>query len=103
MNPMRYKNEKHQSEFEEAIRKKDKKDYAMMAALYLLTADLRLWNLSRNHTLPSLSAVAYISTATPLSETPYRWKRLPSGRPWENTRALFGTQATANETADFPP
>lgn len=49
MNPMRYKNEKHQSEFEEAIRKRDKKDYAMMAALYLLTADLRLWNLSKRH------------------------------------------------------
>lgn len=49
MNPMRYKNEKHQSEFEDAIRKKDKKDYAMMAALYLLTADLRLWNLSKRH------------------------------------------------------
>ena len=49
MNPMRYKNEKHQSEFEEAVRKKDKKDYAMMAALYLLTADLRLWNLSKRH------------------------------------------------------
>ena len=49
MNPMRYKNEKHQSEFEEAIRKKDKKDYAMMAALYLLTADLRLWHLSKRH------------------------------------------------------
>ena len=50
MNPMRYKNEKHQSEFEEAIRKKDKKDHAMMAALYLLTADLRLWNLDRKST-----------------------------------------------------
>lgn len=49
MNPMRYKNEKHQSEFEEAIRKREKKDYAMMAALYLLTADLRLWNLSKRH------------------------------------------------------
>lgn len=49
MNPMRYKNEKHQSEFEVAIRKRDKKDYAMMAALYLLTADLRLWNLSKRH------------------------------------------------------
>ena len=49
MNPMRYKNEKHQSEFEDAIRKKDKKDYAMMAALYLLTADLRLWHLSKRH------------------------------------------------------
>lgn len=50
MNPMRYRNEKHQSEFEDAIKKRDKGDYAMMAALYLLTADLRLWNLSRRHT-----------------------------------------------------
>ena len=49
MNPMRYKNEKHQSEFEDAVRKKDKKDYAIMAALYLLTADYRLWNLSKRH------------------------------------------------------
>lgn len=49
MNPMRYKNEKHRQEFEEAIRKKDKKDFAMMAALYLLTADLRLWNIVRRH------------------------------------------------------
>ena len=49
MNPMRYKNEKHQREFEEALRKRDKKDYAMIAALYLLTADLRLWNLSKRH------------------------------------------------------
>lgn len=39
MNPMRYKNEKHKNAFEEAVRKKDKKDYAIMAALYLLTAD----------------------------------------------------------------
>ena len=49
MNPMQYKNEKHRLDFEEAIRKKDKKDYAMMAALYLLTADLRLWNHARKH------------------------------------------------------
>ena len=49
MNPMRYKNEKHKNAFEEAVRKKDKKDYAIMAALYLLTADYRLWNLSKRH------------------------------------------------------
>ena len=35
MNPMRYKNEKHQSEFEEAIRKKDKKDYAMITVIFV--------------------------------------------------------------------
>ncbi len=48
-NPMRYKNEKHREVFAEAVRKKDKKDYALMAALYLLTADLRLWNMAKRH------------------------------------------------------
>lgn len=37
--PMEFKNEKHRELFGEAIRRKDKKDYALMAALYLLTAD----------------------------------------------------------------
>lgn len=48
-NPMYFKNEKHRTVFTEAVAKLDKKDYAMMAALYLLTADLRLWNLSKRH------------------------------------------------------
>ena len=46
---MVFKNEKHRVIFEEAVRKKDKKDYALMAALYLLTADLRLWNIAKHH------------------------------------------------------
>lgn len=46
---MMFKNEKHRMIFEEIIRKKDKKDYALMAALYLLTADLRLWNMAKHH------------------------------------------------------
>lgn len=46
---MVFKNEKHRMIFEEIIRKKDKKDYALMAALYLLTADLRLWNTAKHH------------------------------------------------------
>lgn len=42
--PMEFKNEKHRELFGEVVRRKDKKDYALMAALYLLTADFRLWN-----------------------------------------------------------
>ncbi len=49
MNPMRYKNEKHRERFAEAIRKKNKKDFRLMAALYLLSSDLRLWNLAKRH------------------------------------------------------
>ena len=44
-----FKNEKHKTVFEEAVRKKDKKDYALMAVIYLLTADLRLWNIAKPH------------------------------------------------------
>ncbi len=43
-NPMYFKNEKHRTAFTEAVAKLDKKDYALMAAVYLLTADCRLWS-----------------------------------------------------------
>ena len=43
-NPMYFKNEKHRTVFTEAVAKLDKKDYALMAAVYLMTADCRLWN-----------------------------------------------------------
>lgn len=42
--PMEFKNDKHREIFMEAACKLDKKNYALMAALYLLTADLKLWN-----------------------------------------------------------
>lgn len=48
--PMNYRNEKHRAAFREAIRRKDKKDYALMAALYLLTADHRLWQTAKRYT-----------------------------------------------------
>ena len=40
---MNYKNEKHRDLFGEAVKRKDKKDYELMSALYILTSDLRLW------------------------------------------------------------
>ncbi len=43
MDPMDYRNEKHRRKFENTIRKKNKKDYRLMAVLYLLTADYMLW------------------------------------------------------------
>lgn len=48
MNPMDYRNEKHRREFENTVRKKNKKNYAFMAALYLLTADCMLWRSVKN-------------------------------------------------------
>lgn len=38
-----YKNDKHRAVFEAAVRKENKKNYALLSALYLLTADGRLW------------------------------------------------------------
>ncbi len=43
-NPMEFKNEKHRKVFAEVAKKLDKKNYKLMSALYLLTADLKLWN-----------------------------------------------------------
>lgn len=45
-NPMYFRNEKHRTVFTEAVAKLDKKDYALMAAVYLLTADCRLWSIT---------------------------------------------------------
>lgn len=42
-NPMDYRNEKHRIAFTEAIKKMNKKDYALMSAIYLLTAEHSLW------------------------------------------------------------
>ena len=36
---MSFKSQQHKSTFKKAIRKKDKKDARLMAAMYLLTAD----------------------------------------------------------------
>ena len=43
-NPMEFRNEKHRKVFAEATEKLDKKNYSLMSALYLLTADLKLWD-----------------------------------------------------------
>lgn len=49
MNPMDYRNEKHRAVFETTIRKKNKKDCALLSALYLLTADAILWQSVRRY------------------------------------------------------
>ena len=38
-----FRNSKHSTTFTDAIKKKNKRDYALMSALYLLTAEFALW------------------------------------------------------------
>ena len=40
---MEYRNEKHRIAFEDAIKKQNKRNYQLIATLYLLTADKQLW------------------------------------------------------------
>lgn len=40
--PVNFRNSKHSISFTDTIRKKNKKDYALMSALYLLTAEFAL-------------------------------------------------------------
>lgn len=47
--PMDFKNEQHREVFSEAVQKLDKKNYALMAALYLLTADWKVWRIAKRH------------------------------------------------------
>ena len=46
--PMNFRNEKHRLAFDEAIRKLNKKNFALMSALYLLTAEHKFTPESRN-------------------------------------------------------
>ena len=44
-----YRNEKHKAVFEEITAKMDKQNYALLSALYLLTADYRLCKIMKHH------------------------------------------------------
>lgn len=48
-NPMTYINEKHRAKFELAARNVHIENYALLSALYLLTADQRLWSCCKHH------------------------------------------------------
>lgn len=64
---MDYRNEKHKTTFEETIRKKDKKNYALISALYLLTADSQLWQSVRHYVVNnaiSFEQIALHGTST---------------------------------------
>lgn len=47
--PMDYRNEKHRFAFTEAAAKRNQRDWLLMSALYLLTAEPALWTTARNH------------------------------------------------------
>ena len=48
-NPMAYINEKHRTRFTLAAKNVHRKNYALLSALYLLTADQRLWSCCKHH------------------------------------------------------
>lgn len=48
-NPMIYLNERHRARFALAAKNVRKDNFALLAALYLLTADGRLWNCCKHH------------------------------------------------------
>ena len=48
--PMDYRNEKHRNTFTEAIKRLDRKDYALLSAIYLLTAEHALWKAAKDKT-----------------------------------------------------
>ena len=47
--PMTYINEKHQTRFTLAAKNVHRENYALLSALYLLTADQRLWSCCKHH------------------------------------------------------
>lgn len=49
MKSMDYRNKKHRDAFIAVIEKLNRKNYALMSAAYLLTADYRLWTVAKHH------------------------------------------------------
>lgn len=47
INDMDFRNEKHRTVFNEAVRKLNRKDFPLMSAVYLLTAEHALWTTSK--------------------------------------------------------
>ena len=48
-NTMQFKNDKHRENFTEAVKRLNKKDKSLMAAIYLLTADSKLWSQAKRY------------------------------------------------------
>ena len=46
---MNYKSQQHKTIFEKAVKKKDKSNRVLIAAMYLLTADNKLWQIMQRH------------------------------------------------------
>lgn len=44
---LNFKNEKHKEEFEDAVKKMNRKDKTVMSVIYLLTADRNLWQTAK--------------------------------------------------------
>ena len=47
---MPFRNEEHKAAFETAVKKTDKNKHSLMSALYLLTANRKLWEIMKQHT-----------------------------------------------------
>ncbi len=48
-NIMQFKNDKHKEAFMDAVKRLNKKDKSLMTAIYLLTADSKLWSQSKRY------------------------------------------------------
>ena len=51
MNNKKYRNEKHHNLFKKSIEKKNLNNYPLLSAIYLLTADYKLWNSTKKYIL----------------------------------------------------
>ena len=44
---MKFRNQRHQELFTQAIRRLDRQNFTLMAVVYLFTADTRLWSMTK--------------------------------------------------------
>ena len=83
---MRFKSQQHKSTFKKAIRKKDKTDTRLMAAMYLLTADQILWNKVKGNIRESRIDYDEVRLDT-VSEAEVLWMLALYGKPTDSKTA----------------
>ena len=83
---MKFRNQRHQELFTQAIRRLDRQNFTLMAVVYLFTADTRLWSMTKQSICYSgvdfrpFASVWVINS--PRQHGPRRWSKEPSMAEW---------------------
>ena len=100
--PMTYINEKHRARFTLAAKNVHRENYALLSALYLLTADQRLWSCCKHHIINGCVFFENIKLnknkgGNPIRTSPPKKETAPDRTEAEIIKDLTETEVQSNE------